>query len=99
MGTFRSSSSHYTTTFVVSAATPFVDDRSTILREEIFTATVVGGSVVVDYFKDVNTFDNIQLDTTVALADGRGAQNGRSVFSTSNEPNHATSYAISCVRR
>jgi len=88
----------YTQTFTVTAAAPFVDDRSTALRQEVFTATIVGSEVQVGYFKDVNVLDNIDLDVNVALTGGRGAASGRSTFSTSNQPNHSTAYTVTCRR-
>jgi hypothetical protein len=91
-------SSTYSNTFTVTAARPFVDDRSTVLRADVFSATVVGSDVQVSYFKDVNTFDSISIDTTVSLASKTGAQAGRHVFATSNTDNRVTTYSISCTR-
>ena len=86
----------YHGSFVVSAQTPFVDDRSTAHADDIFTATLAAKTVTIDYFKDLNVFDNIHLTTSAVLTGGRGTAKGSSEFSNSASGNHATTYSLVC---
>ncbi len=86
----------YHGSFVVSAQTPFVDDRSTAHADDDFMATLAGKTVTIDYFKDLNVFDNIHLTTSAVLNGGQGTATGSSEFSNSESGNHVTSYSLAC---
>ena len=86
----------YHRSFVVSAQTPFVDDQSAARADNVFTATLAGKTVTIDYFKDLNVFDNIHLNTSAVLNGGRGTATGSSEFSDSASGNHLTSYSLTC---
>jgi hypothetical protein len=88
----------YQGNFVVSAQTPFVDDQSTAHADNVFTATLAGKTVTIDYFKDLNVFDNIHLVTSAVLNGGQGTATGSSEFSNSASGNHLTSYSLACHR-
>ena len=86
----------YHGSFVVSAQTPFVDDRSTAHADNVFMATMAGKTVTIDFFKDLNVFDNIHLTTSAVLNGGRGTATGSSEFANSESGNHVTSYSLAC---
>ena len=88
----------YHGSFVVSAQTPFVDDQSTAHADNVFTAKLAGKTVTIDYFKDLNVFDNIHLATSVVLSGGQGTATGSSEFSNSSSGTHLTSYSLGCGR-
>ena len=88
----------YHGSFVVSAQTPFVDDQSTAHADNVFTAKLAGKTVTIDYFKDLNVFDNIHLATSAVLSGGQGTATGSSEFSNSASGNHLTSYSLGCHR-
>jgi hypothetical protein len=90
--------SQYSKTFTATSTTPFSEDLSTIFRQNTFDAALVGGDVQINWFKDVNVFDNINAVITVPMIGNRGRAVGSSAFSTSNQPNHITSWNVSCRR-
>lgn len=90
--------STFQTTFSLTPTTPYVEDRSTVLRADTLRADLVGAEVQLDYFKDTSVFDSVQLDVTVPLQSGRGRATGRTVAFTVGRADRETTYDVVCDR-
>ncbi len=99
--------STYTKDFQVSAAAPFFDDFSDLLRFRFFTATVatVGGVPVVSivYDADVDPFHTVDFGANLKVRDQSNGEttSGDNTFFTSGAAGnsaHRTTYSLTCSR-
>lgn len=90
--------STFQSAFTVSSDRPFTDDRSGALREETFTATVVGDEIEMAYAKDTSQTEALELDVTVTFVGDRGLQSGRAVYHAKGQPDRVATYAVTCRR-